>query len=229
MQEGMEMSILTNVFQAAGLDDLIGFPQRKEPLGILPRQKPEAAAGFFEALMDTSFGVAGTVRKSHAAEDIEYLLEDELPPSIKSHPFYGEWVADMAAVSRSFCDIQKTDETGFWIGSERGCSRYHIDNVPLRLLVTYAGTGTEWLPDHAADRQAYENSAPNEKIVKDKDAIQFMNSWDVAVFRGGKGGLLHRTPDAALSGPSVLMRLDHPSFWERAMRQNAPAGASQRP
>ena len=41
-----------------------------------------------------------------------------------------------------------------------------------------------------------------------------MKAWDVAVFRGGKDGLLHRTPDDALNTPSILLRLDHCSYWK---------------
>jgi len=86
--------------------------------------------------------------------------------------------------------------------------------------VTYAGKGTEWLPDEAADRTAFANGAPNEEIIKDPTARQYMNAWDVAVFRGGANGLLHRTPDAALDDPSIMMRLDHPSFWDNFLKQN---------
>ncbi|MCB9983613.1 MAG: DUF1826 domain-containing protein [Rhodospirillales bacterium] len=206
-----------SIFRAASLNELTGFRQRPEQLGILHRERPQEAESFFETLMQEPFGVAGTVRKDHLESDIEALLDEALPPQIKSDPFYSRWVEDMAEVCGTFCNTQGTDAVGFWIGSERGCRRYHIDNVPMRLLVTYAGAGTEWLPDEAADRRAFANGEPNERIVKDPAAKQFMNVWDVSVFRGGPKGLLHRTPDATLSGPSILMRLDHPSFWENVL------------
>ena len=60
----------------------------------------------------------------------------------------------------------------FGVGSKRGCKRYHIDNVPYRLLVTYAGKGTEWLPDEASDRGAYDRGETNENIIKDQSAKQ---------------------------------------------------------
>ena len=81
------------------------------------------------------------------------------------------------------------------------------------MLVTYAGRGTEWLPDEAADWKAYSTGEPNEKIIKDSAARQHIGQWDVAIFRGGQYGLLHRTPDEALNGPSVLMRLDNKAFY----------------
>ena len=68
----------------------------------------------------------------------------------------------------------------------------------MRLLVTYAGKGTEWIPDEFVDRNAYENGLPNESILKNPSRSKFINTWDVAIFRGGPDGLLHRSPDAAL-------------------------------
>ena len=92
--------------------------------------------------------------------------------------------------------------------------------VPIRLLVTYAGRGTEWLPDAAADRQAFEDGMPNKLILRDPSAIRFVDGWDVAIFRGGSKGLLHRTPDAALNGTSILMRLDRKDFWNNILGQS---------
>ena len=87
------------------------------------------------------------------------------------------------------------------------------------MLVTYAGKGTEWLPDEAVDRNAFLTGKPNEKIIKDYSALRYINQWDVAVFRGGPKGVLHRTPDAALNSSSVLMKLDHPSYLENVTHE----------
>ena len=54
-----------------------------------------------------------------------------------------------------------------------------------------------------------------------KSARKFINKWDIAVFRGGKNGILHRTPDSALQNQSsILMRLDNSSFLEEINRIN---------
>ena len=42
----------------------------------------------------------------------------------------------------------------------------------------------------------------NEQIIKDKSAIRYINKWDIAIFRGGENGILHRTPNSALDGSS---------------------------
>ena len=101
-----------------------------------------------------------------------------------------------------------------------------MDKVPRRLLVTYAGQGTEWLPDDAADRTAFAKGEPNEKIITDATAKQFIGQWDVALFRGGSDGLLHRTPDEALNQFSILMRLDNKVFWEKILKPQSENGCT---
>ena len=129
-----------------------------------------------------------------------------------------QWVIDMAGVCNIFCETLATSTVGFCLDTKRACQRYHIDNVPLRLLVTYYGKGTEWVPDSAVDRLAYDSGMPNDKILTNSNARKFLNTWDIAIFRGGPDGLLHRTPDAALNTPSILLRLDHESFWDTVFR-----------
>lgn len=211
------------IFKAAHLKELPAFSKRQDQLALLERQAPQQSKAFFQKLMQARFNMTGKVGKETAESDIKNLLQKNISQDLQSDSFYDRWVTDMAEVCKVFCETQDEDTVGFWLRSERGCRRYHIDNVPLRALVTYAGKGTEYLPDEAADRQAFLNGAPNENIVKDPLAIRFMNAWDVAVFRGGSKGLLHRTPDAALNGPSILMRLDHTSFWDNILKQNANA------
>ena len=170
--------------------------------------------------MQTKFNVIGQVFRTSSVADIRFLLEEDIPANLQSDPFFELWVADMANVCNVFCDMVEEDAIGFCLGTERGCRRYHIDNVPMRLLVTYAGQGTEWLPESASDRKAFEGGMSNEFILKDPSARQFVGLWDIAVFRGGPKGVLHRTPDSALNGPSILLRLDREDFWNNVLGQS---------
>ena len=170
--------------------------------------------------MKSSLGIAGDVYKKTATNDIKKILDNEIQKKIQDDPFYETWINDMSDLCQTFCSIEKSKSVSFWICSQRGCRRYHVDNVPRRLLVTYAGQGTEWLPDEAVNREAYLNGEPNENILKDNSAKQFINKWDVAIFKGGPKGLLHRTPDIALKDNSILMRLDYSGFWKKIQRQS---------
>ena len=203
-----------SVFRTNSIEEIKDFANFQYQLGIVERKIPQGADEFFQKLMQTSFRIIGKVTTKNVISNIKYILEDEIPKTLQNIPFFEKWIEDMANAIMLFCDTQKSDSVSFWLGSERGCRRYHIDNVPLRMLITYAGKGTEWLPDKVSDRLAFAKGEPNENIVRDPTALQFMKAWDIAIFRGGPKGLLHRTPDDALNGPSILLRLDHSSFWD---------------
>ena len=198
--------------------DLIAFKHQEGQLAILERQPLGGGDEFFKKLSERPLKVIGIVGKKTSVEEILALLEDEISEDLKSSDFYMQWVIDMAGVCNIFCETLATNTVGFCLATQRACQRYHIDHVPLRLLVTYYGKGTEWVPDSAVDRLAYDSGMPNNKILTNNNARKFLNAWDIAIFRGGPDGLLHRTPDAALNTPSILLRLDHESFWDTVFR-----------
>ncbi|WP_434518289.1 DUF1826 domain-containing protein [Pseudomonas sp. NFX1] len=74
------------------------------------------------------------------------------------------------------------------------CPRFHVDHVPLRLLTSYAGPGSEWLQEGAIDRRELHQAMPA------VDNIQRLQAGDVAVLKGEKwqgnegAGLVHRSP-----------------------------------
>ena len=200
------------------MDAIKDFPNKSDQLAIMNRSMPENASLFFTQLLKISFNITGEIYKETATINIKDLLSDKLPKKIKNNVFYQPWIEDMANLCEMFCITEKSSYISFSLSSHRGCRRYHIDNVPLRLLVTYAGQGTEWLPDEFANKRAYANGEPNEKIIKDISKKQFVGEWDIALFKGGPEGLLHRTPDSALNNNSILMRLDHARFWKDIQR-----------
>ena len=200
------------------MDAIKDFPNKSDQLAIITRSMPENASLFFTQLLKTSFNITGEIYKETATINIKDLLSDKLPKKIKNNVFYQPWIEDMANLCEMFCITEKSSYISFSLSSHRGCRRYHIDNVPLRLLVTYAGQGTEWLPDEFANKRAYANGEPNERIIKDISKKQFVGEWDIALFKGGPEGLLHRTPDSALNNNSILMRLDHARFWKDIQR-----------
>ena len=200
------------------MDAIKYFPNKSDQLAIMNRSMPDNASLFFKQLLKISFNITGEIYKETATINIKDLLSNKLPKKIKNNVFYQPWIEDMANLCEMFCITEKSSYISFSISSHRGCRRYHIDNVPLRLLVTYAGQGTEWLPDEFANKRAYANGEPNERIIKDISKKQFVGEWDIALFKGGPEGLLHRTPDSALNNNSILMRLDHARFWKDIQR-----------
>lgn len=194
------------------LDNILNTSKTKSYLTISERNAPTGFDDFFKKVINKPFIINGNVFKKSSVNDIKDILEEKISVSLKNSIHYNYWVKDMAKMSSIFCDIMGTIDISFSLGTSRGCSRYHIDNVPMRLLVTYYGQGTEWLPIDNADYEAYSSGKENKNILKDPKRRMYLKPWHVSIFKGGSKGILHRTPDSALKSPSLLMRLDHSTF-----------------
>ena len=96
--------------------------------------------------------------------------------------------------------------------STDACRRWHRDCVPLRLITTYRGPGTEWLPPAqgaAAMAQPDEDMAGSEQLAP----------FDVALFKGcgwagidHDTGIVHRSPRIAGLGVTRLVLVLNPPF-----------------
>ena len=210
------------ILNCENMKSFIDFKFSNYQIAILNRQVPTDAKLFFDELNITPFSTAGHVSLENSFLDINKLIEKRIPSKIRNNLFYENWIKDMSEICKMFCLFQEKDKISFWLGSERGCKRFHVDMVPYRCLTTYKGQGTEMLPNEAADRHAFEQGEPNENIIKNKSAIRYLNKWDIAIFRGGNNGILHRTPVSAMNGQSsILMRLDDFSFIEEIKKINS--------
>ena len=118
------------------LENLTSFNLEQSQLALVERDALSGSNAFFRKLMQTKFNIIGQVFRASSTADIRFLLEEDIPANLRSDPFFELWVADMANVCNVFCDMVGEDAIGFCLGTERGCRRYHIDNVPMRLLVT---------------------------------------------------------------------------------------------
>jgi len=95
------------------------------------------------------------------------------------------------------------------------CKLFHVDRSRLRLLCTYRGEGTEWVPNHGVDRNGLGKGC-NSKIVTDDSLIQQLNDFDVGILKGelfpnnSNYGVVHRSPSVLGSSQPwrVLLRID---------------------
>jgi hypothetical protein len=83
------------------------------------------------------------------------------------------------------------------------CRKFHVDYVRYRLVTTYVGPGTEWVPDAAVRREALDHPPDcpcdaNKEIVKDASAIRYAVPGEVIVMKGAlhpnSRGAVHRSP-----------------------------------
>ncbi len=93
------------------------------------------------------------------------------------------------------------------------CPRFHADHNELRMLCTYYGPGTLWLPDHALDRKAYLSGKGNKNILLDKKNVQQVDTGDVVILKGalypGATPIVHRSPNIQENNEErILLSID---------------------
>jgi hypothetical protein len=102
------------------------------------------------------------------------------------------------------------------------CPRFHFDRIPCRLITTYHGVATEWLPHQVVDRSklgAGNQGKSDEKsgLFESANDISQLSKGDVGLLKGefwhdNEGaGLVHRSPvhtDDSLSQSRLLLTLD---------------------
>ena len=83
------------------------------------------------------------------------------------------------------------------------CRKFHVDYVRYRLVTTYVGPGTEWVPDEAVRREALDHPLDcpcdaNTEIVRESSVIRHALPGEVIVMKGAlhpdHRGAVHRSP-----------------------------------
>jgi len=97
------------------------------------------------------------------------------------------------------------------------CRKFHTDVNDIRLLCTYVGQGTLWLPDEAVNEKALVMGGDNDAIVKDEKFVQQVATGDVVLLKGGlypdAVPILHRSPTIEEFGETrLLLRIDTNEF-----------------
>ncbi len=113
--------------------------------------------------------------------------------------------ADLAELLARLADLAQTRRLRVSFGAVRTdqCRKFHVDHVRYRLVTTYLGPGTEWVPEHAVDRAALAHPAScpcdaNKSIVRDEAAVRHAIAGDVLLMKGARHpsqrGAVHRSP-----------------------------------
>lgn len=135
------------------------------------------------------------------------VLSDLLREAADLHG-YEAFVADVVWLVAAYTCLVGARRVGLRLRVLTGpmCPRFHVDNVPLRLLTTYAGPGSEWLREQESPRGELHTA---ETPV---DNIQQLRVGEVAVLKGEKwqgnegAGLVHRSPSGQQG--RLLLSLD---------------------
>lgn len=125
----------------------------------------------------------------------------------------GAWVADANEVIDMYRCLFEPDAVGLRLHILIGtmCPRFHVDRVPVRLLCTYQGTGTEWLPETQVIRGNRPGPLPDQQV--DDVSVERLATGAIGLLKGeawegNEGrGLVHRSP-APDRHPRLVLTLD---------------------
>lgn len=122
---------------------------------------------------------------------------------------YESFIADISWLISAYACLLGARRVGVRLRAldKAMCPRFHVDHVPVRLITTYAGPGSQWLEDGAIERGRL--GRVDAQPVQGA-AVQQIHCAEVALlkgenWRGNEGrGLVHRSP-ALLDGERRLI------------------------
>ncbi len=124
------------------------------------------------------------VTVSHGDSTEIVMAEFDSQWDLKS-PLAYAFYRKFADVLSAFQKIARTGDLGIRIDrvNSNHCSNFHVDFVPLRLIMTLSGPGTEWLANEDVDREALRDRR-FDQIRKPEASIQRTETGDVLLMKG---------------------------------------------
>lgn len=131
-----------------------------------------------------------------------------------------EFTDDVATLVNMFCTLFDLEQAGVRLSvlDNAMCPKFHVDRIPCRLLTTYQGVATEWLPSEYVYRgklgHGSKGKPDHESGLYDSSTrIQQLCAGDVALLKGDTwhgaegNGVVHRSP-ATGSERRLLLTID---------------------
>ena len=128
---------------------------------------------------------------------------------------------DIAELVDMFCYLFELKQAGMRLKvlDKAMCPKFHVDKVPCRLVTTYQGTATEWLPHELVNQTKLGwdcNNLPDSEsgLYQSENNIQQLDCGDVALFKGTlwegneNAGLVHRSPGLITNEKRLILTLD---------------------
>ena len=201
--QSSELKILTNIYQ----EDNNIVVWRRKLSGVLA----EAAASILDS--NPALQMRKVVTPQDSLSSIKKGLGNTEVATILAE--------DIMELVEIFCCLFDLKSTGLRLEGlgEAMCPRFHVDQVPCRLLTTYTGVATEWLPHSTADRSKLGGgnkgkSDERSGLFSNESDINQLREGDVALLKGeqwegNKGmGIIHRSPKLSGKNRRLLLSLD---------------------
>ncbi len=181
-------------------------------LAVWQRQLPVHIADFAQLVLSLNEPLAESLCVELPDEDAEPDLAG-LAAGLRDLQGFEGFISDLKWLISAFACLLGARRIGVRLRvlDKAMCPRFHVDHVPVRLITTYAGIGSQWLEEGAMDRlQLGQADAEPQGAA----SIRQLNSGDVALLKGEKWhgnegfGLIHRSPQPAPGERRLLLTLD---------------------
>ncbi|PTP44229.1 DUF1826 domain-containing protein [Vibrio splendidus] len=159
-----------------------------------------------------SFSKSVSVSPENALDKLEFATDGTASKAL---------LENMAELVGMFCCLFDLEEVGLRLAvlNKAMCPRFHFDQVPCRLVTTYHGVATQWLPNESVDRSKLGRGSNGQLdsisgLYAHESDIQQMVSGDVALLKGESWsgnenvGLVHRSPVTSSDETRLLLTLD---------------------
>ena len=179
-------------------------------LAIWQRQLPLHIAEFGALLVALDEPLAESLVIELSSEDAVPNLQG-LASSCRDLEGYDGFIADVSWLVSAFACLLGAKRIGVRLRllDKAMCPRFHVDHVPVRLITTYAGIGSQWLREGVMDRRTLgqADAEPTERIEQ-------IHCGEVALHKGTKWhgneghGLIHRSPALKTDERRLILTLD---------------------
>ena len=179
-------------------------------LALWQRQLPLHIAEFGALLVSLNEPLAESLVVELDSEDAEPNLQG-LAAGCRDLEGYDGFIADVAWLVSAFACLLGAKRIGVRLRllDKAMCPRFHVDHVPVRLITTYAGIGSQWLREGVMDRRqlSQADAEPTERIEQ-------IHCGEVALLKGEKWrgnegyGLIHRSPALSANERRLILTLD---------------------
>lgn len=128
---------------------------------------------------------------------------------------------DIALLVDMFCYLFELKQAGMRLKvlDRAMCPKFHVDKVPCRLVTTYQGIATQWLPHELVDQTKLGwgcDGLPDSEsgLYQSESDIQQLDCGDVALIKGTlwegneNAGLVHRSPGLIANEKRLILTLD---------------------
>ncbi len=193
--------------------EVLGEALRDEVnLAVWQRSLPEHLATFSSTLLAQGEPLAESLSIELADPEAEPNLHGLLS-GYSDLPGQAAFLADVVWLVRAYARLLDARRIGLRLRALDGamCPRFHVDHVPLRLITSYAGPGSQWLAEGELPRQLLGGA---QAVPRDGAQVEQIGCGHVALVKGERWvgnegrGLIHRSPALPAGERRLLLTLD---------------------